>query len=139
MFVKLETVANDENFSIEVIVADNGSKDTSIEIAAKFNTRVVQVSRKGYGAALMGGIEEAKAPFVLMADADDSYDFLELPKFFQKAKEGFDLIQGCRLPGGGGELTKVRCHGLIATSETPFSPFWQEIGSAHPLMMFIVE
>ena len=86
---KLETVANDENFSIEVIVADNGSKDTSIEIAAKFNTRVVQVSRKGYGAALMGGIEEAKAPFVLMADADDSYDFLELPKFFQKAKEGF--------------------------------------------------
>ena len=103
---KLETVANDENFSIEVIVADNGSKDTSIEIAAKFNTRVVQVSRKGYGAALMGGIEEAKAPFVLMADADDSYDFLELPKFFQKAKEGFDLIQGCRLPGGGGRINK---------------------------------
>ena len=103
---KLETVANDENFSIEVIVADNGSKDTSIEIAAKFNTRIVQVSRKGYGAALMGGIEEAKAPFVLMADADDSYDFLELPKFFQKAKEGFDLIQGCRLPGGGGRINK---------------------------------
>lgn len=103
---KLETVAHDENFSIEVIVADNGSKDTSIEIAAKFNTRVVQVSRKGYGAALMGGIEEAKAPFVLMADADDSYDFLELPKFFQKAKEGFDLIQGCRLPGGGGRINK---------------------------------
>ena len=103
---KLETVANDENFSIEVIVADNGSKDTSIEIAAKFNTRIVQVSRKGYGAALMGGIEEAKAPLILMADADDSYDFLELPKFFQKAKEGFDLIQGCRLPGGGGRINK---------------------------------
>ena len=103
---KLETVANDENFSIEVIVADNGSKDTSIEIAAKFNTRIVQVSRKGYGAALMGGIEEARAPLILMADADDSYDFLELPKFFQKAKEGFDLIQGCRLPGGGGRINK---------------------------------
>jgi glycosyltransferase involved in cell wall biosynthesis len=103
---KLETVAKNENYSFEVIVADNGSQDKSVEIAARFNTRVVQVSRKGYGAALMGGIEEAKAPFVLMADADDSYDFLELPKFFQKTKEGFDLIQGCRLPGGGGKINK---------------------------------
>ena len=103
---KLETIAKDENFSMEVIVADNGSQDKSVEIAAKFNARVVRVSRKGYGAALMGGIEEAKAPFVLMADADDSYDFLELPKFFQKTKEGFDLIQGCRLPGGGGKIIK---------------------------------
>ena len=103
---KLETIAKDENFSMEVIVADNGSQDKSVEIAAKFNARVVRVSRKGYGAALMGGIEKAKAPFVLMADADDSYDFLELPKFFQKTKEGFDLIQGCRLPGGGGKIIK---------------------------------
>jgi len=103
---KLETIAKTENFTLEVIVADNGSIDKSIEIALKFNTRVVQVSRKGYGAALIGGIEEAKAPFVLMADADDSYDFLELPKFFQKTKEGFDLIQGCRLPGGGGKINR---------------------------------
>ena len=103
---KLETIAKDENFSMEVILADNGSQDKSVEIAGKFNARVVQVSRKGYGAALMGGIEEAKAPFVLMADADDSYDFLELPKFFQKTKDGFDLIQGCRLPGGGGKINK---------------------------------
>jgi glycosyltransferase involved in cell wall biosynthesis len=103
---KLETIAKTENFTLEVIVADNGSIDKSIEIALKFNTRVVQVSRKGYGAALIGGIEEAKAPFILMADADDSYDFLELPKFFQKTKEGFDLIQGCRLPGGGGKINR---------------------------------
>jgi len=103
---KLQTVARDEDFALEVIVADNGSQDKSIEIASKFNARVVQVSRKGYGAALMGGIEQSRAPFVLMADADDSYDFLALPKFFQKTKEGFDLIQGCRLPRGGGKINK---------------------------------
>jgi len=103
---KLETVAKNENFKLEVIVADNGSQDKSIRIASQFKARVVHVSLKGYGAALMGGIEQAKAPFVLMADADDSYDFLEIPKFFQKTKEGFDLIQGCRLPGGGGKIIK---------------------------------
>jgi hypothetical protein len=54
----------------------------------------------------MGGIEQAKAPFIFMADADDSYDFLEMPKFFQKIKEGFDLVQGCRLPKGGGKIIK---------------------------------
>ena len=103
---KLETVAKNASYSIEVIVADNGSLDNSIAIASKFNARVVDVARKGYGAALMGGIEKAKAPFVLMADADDSYDFLELPKFFQKLTEGFDLVQGCRLPKGGGKIAK---------------------------------
>ena len=103
---KLETVAKNENFKLEVIVADNGSQDKSIRIASQFKARVVHVPRKGYGAALMGGIEQAKAPFVLMADADDSYDFLEVPKFFQKTKEGFDLVQGCRLPRGGGKIIK---------------------------------
>ena len=59
---KLETVAKNENFQLEVIVADNGSQDKSIEIALRFNARVVQISRKGYGAALMGGIKEALHP-----------------------------------------------------------------------------
>ena len=70
---------------------------------------------KGYGAALMGGIDQAKSSFILMADADDSYDFLEVPKFFQKLKEGFDLVQGCRLPKGGGKISKEQCHGRIVT------------------------
>ena len=103
---KLETVAKNENFKLEVIVADNGSQDKSIGIASQFKARVVHVSRKGYGAALIGGIKEATAPFVLMADADDSYDFLELPKFFEKTKYGYDLVQGCRLPRGGGKIIK---------------------------------
>lgn len=103
---KLQTVANNVNFSIEVIVADNGSNDDSVKIAKSFNARVIHVTRKGYGSALIGGIENANAPFVLMADADDSYDFLETPKFYNKISEGFDLVQGCRLPGGGGEIEK---------------------------------
>ena len=103
---KLQTVAKEEGFDIEVIVADNGSHDKSIEIASKFKARLVHVSRKGYGAALMGGIDQAKSSFILMADADDSYDFLEVPKFFQKLKEGFDLVQGCRLPKGGGKISQ---------------------------------
>jgi glycosyltransferase involved in cell wall biosynthesis len=103
---KIATVAEYQNFSIEVIVADNGSCDESINIANSFNAKVVHVSKKGYGAALMGGIERSKAPFILMADADDSYDFLEVPKFFKKIKEGYDLVQGCRLPKGGGKIAK---------------------------------
>ena len=101
---KIATVAEYQNFSIEVIVADNGSCDESIKIANSFHAKVAHIAKKGYGAALMGGIENSKAPFILMADADDSYDFLEVPKFFEKIKEGYDLIQGCRLPKGGGKI-----------------------------------
>ena len=103
---KLVRVAKNENFKLEVIVADNGSKDDSIDIASKFGARIVHVSRRGYGAALMGGIQKANAPYILMADADDSYDFLQVPTFFEKTKERFDLIQGCRLPKGGGKIEK---------------------------------
>lgn len=103
---KIEKVKRTENFSIEVIVADNGSKDRSIKIAESYDARVISVAQKGYGAALMGGITQAKAPYILMADADDSYDFLEIPKFYNKLKSGFDLVQGCRLPKGGGFVQK---------------------------------
>jgi hypothetical protein len=88
----------------EVIVADNGSRDASREIAASLGARVVEVSARGYGNALMGGIAEAKGTFVLMADADDSYDLLELPKFVDALRRGCDLAQGCRLERGGGEV-----------------------------------
>jgi hypothetical protein len=67
--------------------------------------RVVPVEEKGYGSALMGGIAAARGKFVIMGDADDSYDFREAPKFLEKLRQGFDLVQGCRLPLGGGNVT----------------------------------
>ncbi len=88
----------------EVIVADNGSTDGSQAIARAEGARVVAVPRPGYGSALMGGIAAARGRYVIMGDADDSYDFLEVPKFVTKLREGYDLVQGCRLPSGGGTV-----------------------------------
>jgi glycosyltransferase involved in cell wall biosynthesis len=95
-----------ENAAIvgEVVVADNGSSDGSVEIARAAGARVVPVSDKGYGAALMGGIQAARGRFVIMGDADDSYDFGELPKFVGRLRDGDELVQGCRLASGGGRV-----------------------------------
>lgn len=94
----------EEGVSGEVIVADNGSNDGSLEIARKRGVRIVTVEEPGYGCALMGGIDAARGTYVIIGDADDSYDFLEIPKFLAKLREGFDLVQGCRLPAGGGTV-----------------------------------
>ncbi len=88
----------------EIVVADNGSSDGSPELAEAAGARVVRVSERGYGSALMGGIAAARGRFVVMGDADDSYDFLELPRLVAKLREGHDLVQGCRLPSGGGRV-----------------------------------
>jgi glycosyltransferase involved in cell wall biosynthesis len=88
----------------EVVVADNGSTDGSRLLAERTGARVVSVVEKGYGAALMGGIAAARGHFVVMGDADDSYDFLEVPRFVEKLRQGYDLVQGCRLPSGGGRV-----------------------------------
>jgi hypothetical protein len=88
----------------EVVVADNGSEDGSIAIAERLGARVVHVSERGYGSALMGGIAAAHGRFVIMGDADDSYDFLEVPRFVEGLRKGADLVQGCRLPWGGGTV-----------------------------------
>ena len=88
----------------ELIVADNGSTDGSADIARRLGARVVHVRERGYGSALMGGIAAARGRFVLMGDADDSYDFLELPRFVARLREGYDLVQGCRLEAGGGTV-----------------------------------
>ncbi len=86
----------------EVIVADNGSTDGSPLLAEECGARVVSVKEKGYGSALMGGIDNARGRYIVMGDADGSYDFRAIPLFLQKLRSGCDLVQGCRLPVGGG-------------------------------------
>lgn len=88
----------------EVIVADNGSTDGSPTLAVAAGARVVHVSQRGYGAALMVGIDAAKGRYVIMGDADDSYDFREIPRFVEPLRAGAHLVQGCRLPSGGGRI-----------------------------------
>jgi glycosyltransferase involved in cell wall biosynthesis len=84
----------------EVMVADNGSTDGSIEIATQEGARLVPVPRRGYGAALLGGIEAAHGRFVVMGDADDSYDFSALMPFVERLRAGDDLVMGNRFKGG---------------------------------------
>ena len=90
----------------EVIIADNGSTDDSISIATKLGAKIVNVSKKGYGNAIIGGIKEAKGKYIIMGDADNSYDFNEIDKMYFKLLEGHDLVQGCRFPIGGGKILK---------------------------------
>ena len=76
----------------EIVIADNGSTDGSRQIAADNGARVVEVEEKGYGAALIGGCNGALGKYVIMGDADDSYDFLHLMPFVEKLREGYDLV-----------------------------------------------
>jgi glycosyltransferase involved in cell wall biosynthesis len=84
----------------EVLIADNGSTDGSQELAERAGARVVHVAQKGYGAALIGGIEAARGTYVAMGDADDSYDFGTLLPFVEKLRAGADLVMGNRFQGG---------------------------------------
>lgn len=94
----------ESGISGEIIVADNGSTDASPEIAGRFDTMLVNVADKGYGSALMGGIEAARGRFIIMADADESYDLAEVPRFVDELRRGNDLVMGCRLATGGGRV-----------------------------------
>ena len=89
----------------EVVIADNGSSDRSVEIAQQEGARVIPIKAKGYGNALHGGIQQCKSKWILMGDSDDSYDFSALCPFVEKLREGFDLVMGCRMPVGGGTVT----------------------------------
>jgi glycosyltransferase involved in cell wall biosynthesis len=89
----------DNNVAGEVVVADNGSTDGSQKIATDEGARVVNVPVRGYGAALIAGIEAARGKYILMADADASYHFEHLPRFLPKLDEGYDLVMGNRFSG----------------------------------------
>jgi glycosyltransferase involved in cell wall biosynthesis len=84
----------------EVVVADNGSTDGSIQIAEEHGAQVIRVAERGYGAALRAGIAGARGPFIIMGDADDSYDFTDVPRFVEKLREGNDIVLGNRFRGG---------------------------------------
>ena len=84
----------------EVIVSDNGSTDGSREIAVSEGARLVTISRRGYGSALLGGIKEARGTYVIIGDADDSYDFSSLSPFLEQLRAGYDLVMGNRFQGG---------------------------------------
>ena len=84
----------------EVIIADNGSTDGSQDLARKAGARVIDVIRKGYGSALQGGIAAARGKFIIMGDADDSYDFTRLKPFILKLRQGDELVMGNRFKGG---------------------------------------
>jgi len=84
----------------EVLIADNGSTDGSKEIAVREGARVVDVIDKGYGNALIGGINAAKGKYIIMGDADDSYDFVNMEPFVEKLREDYDLVMGNRFKGG---------------------------------------
>ncbi len=84
----------------EVIVADNGSTDGSQEIAKAHGARVVPAERRGYGSALQAGIEAARSKYIIMGDADDSYDFASIDPFIDRLRQGDDLVMGNRFRGG---------------------------------------
>lgn len=88
------------NLAGEIIIADNGSTDESVEIAIAEDARVVHVAEKGYGSALRGGFAAARGKYIVMGDADGSYDFGEIPRFVAKLEEGYDLVMGNRFAGG---------------------------------------
>lgn len=97
---KAKTFLQTEHIHGEILIADNGSADGSQQIAEQLGARVISVPTRGYGAALKSGIQHAYGRYIIMGDADDSYDFLNLSSFITKLREGYDLVMGNRFKGG---------------------------------------
>jgi hypothetical protein len=100
---KAQSFLAEQGMDGEVLIADNGSTDGSQQIAAALGARVVPIPRRGYGAALIGGIEAARGRFVIMGDADDSYDFSRLLPYVERLRAGAQLVMGNRFRGGIGD------------------------------------
>ncbi len=118
----------------EVIVADNGSTDGSQAIATEHGARVVPVPLRGYGAALNAGIQAARGKYVLMADADDSYEFAHIPRFLTELRGGADLVMGNRFRGGIGPKAMPVLHRYLGNPVLSFlgrALFHAPIGDFH--------
>jgi glycosyltransferase involved in cell wall biosynthesis len=118
----------------EILIADNGSTDDSKEIARAKGARVVPVGRRGYGAALLGGLEAARGRYVIMGDADDSYDFADLGPFVTKLREGYELVMGNRFRGGIAERAMPALHRYLGNPVLSFIGrlfFRNRIGDFH--------
>ena len=87
-------------FEGQVLVADNGSTDNSASLAKQAGAKVVSINKKGYGAALNGGIKASRSKYIIMGDSDSTYNFLDIPLFIKKLEEGYDLVVGNRFKGG---------------------------------------
>lgn len=97
---KAQSFLHKNRIAGKIIVADNGSTDGSQAIARELGARVVHVNERGYGSALQGGFEAAQSQYIIMGDADDSYDFSDLAKFLDALEDGYDLVIGNRFQGG---------------------------------------
>ncbi len=124
----------DNNIAGEVIVADNGSTDGSQTIAVEHGARLVPVPIRGYGAALNAGIQAAYGKYVLMADADDSYEFAHIPRFLDQLRSGSDLVMGNRFRGGIGPGAMPPLHRYLGNPVLSFlgrALFHAPIGDFH--------
>lgn len=117
----------------EIVVADNGSRDGSPEIARRAGARVVPVETRGYGSALRGGIEAARGEYVVLGDADDSYDFRSLEPFVEQLRQGHDLVVGNRFRGGirPGAMSRLHRWGNRILTGTGHVLFGVPIGDFH--------
>ena len=97
---KAKRYLKENNISGEILISDNGSSDGSIELCKKENVRIVHAEQKGYGEALKKGIKHAQGKFIIMGDADDSYDFSNLGQFVERLRSGYELVMGNRFKGG---------------------------------------
>jgi glycosyltransferase involved in cell wall biosynthesis len=122
---KASFALENNKINYEIIIADNGSTDNSINIALSFpKVKIISVKKKGYGIALRTGIAHAQGKYILIADADDSYDLGDAMKFLNKIRSGYQLVQGCRFPSGGGTIME----GAMPISHRIFgNPFLSKI------------